>query len=141
MASTDPIPVAAAVILRDRRVLIARRPEGSHLALRWEFPGGKTRIGETMEECLHREIEEELATSVEILDLWKVVTHSYPEKTVRIAFFRCRLTGPEPQARGCPELTWVGADQLSGYCFPDADAQVITDLKAMLRRPSEPRFD
>ena len=141
MSVADPIPVAAAVILRDQRVLIARRPEGSHLGLRREFPGGKARAGETMEQCLHREIDEELATSVEILDLWKVVTHSYPEKTVRITFFRCRLTGPEPQAKGCPELTWVGADHLADYCFPAADAQVIRDLEVILRRPSGTRSD
>ena len=120
------------MVIRGGRVLLALRPEGVHLELHWEFPGGKVEPGESLTACLHRELREELGTTVEILAPWKTVTHRYPEKRVTIHFFRCRLAGPEPRPLGCRELVWAAADELVRFRLPPADAEVAADLAALL---------
>jgi mutator protein MutT len=93
---TYPLPervveVVAAVIERAGRILIARRRAGGHLGGRWEFPGGKRQAGETPEAALVREIREELDVAVTVGELLDDVEWTYPEKTVRLLFFRCAL--------------------------------------------------
>lgn len=126
----DAINVAAGLIFRDRRLLIAQRPAGSHLAGFWEFPGGKCEPGETFEDSLVRELREELGTEVEVLSLIDSVTHAYPEKTVRLKFFRCRWVRSEPRALGCAALAWIGIDELENYQFPPADARLLERLRS-----------
>jgi mutator protein MutT len=130
----DPVRVAAAVILRDGRVLLARRPAGTHLPHHWEFPGGKVEAGEGLRDCLRREIREELATSVTVGDAWRVVRHRYPEKQVEIHFFLCRLAGPEPTPIGVSETRWASGEELGSFLFPEADGEIVKDLAAMLAR-------
>jgi 8-oxo-dGTP diphosphatase len=126
------VHVAAAVIIRDGRVLLARRPPGTHLAGAWEFPGGKVEAWESLAEGLHRELAEELGTGVAIRARWKVVRHRYPEKEVELHFFVCRLTGPEPSALHASEIAWVGARELGEYQLPPADEAVLAELPALL---------
>src|SRR5215831_15636142 len=85
------VDVVAAVIERDGRYLITRRLERTHLAGLWEFPGGKIGSAEAPETALRRELKEELGVDATVGDLVEAVTWSYPEKTVRILFFRCAL--------------------------------------------------
>jgi mutator protein MutT len=122
------IEVSAAVLRRDGRLLITRRPAGGHLAGLWEFPGGKRKEGESHEECLRRELREELGVEVSVGALLREVRHAYPEKTVRIRFFECRLPGGDPEPIGCPELRWVLPAELSSFEFPPADARLLEDL-------------
>src|SRR2546430_685652 len=96
-----PIEVAAALLFRDGKLLITQRSPGSYLAGFWEFPGGKREARETFEECLRRELEEELGIQVEVMAAVESVTHEYPEKTVHLRFFRCLLKKGEPQKLGC----------------------------------------
>lgn len=130
-----PLEVAAALIVRDGKVLIARRPEGAHLASLWEFPGGKVEPGESAAAALRREIAEELGTEVEVLAEWRAVRHRYPDREVWLRFFLCRLTGPEPRPIGCSDLAWAGAGDLARYEFPPADREVLRDLPALLAGP------
>ena len=122
------IEVAAGLVFRDGRLLITQRPACGHLAGLWEFPGGKREPDESFEQALHRELMEELGIEVEVRDLIESITHSYPEKTVRLQFFRCVWKQHEPQALGCPAFRWVSCDELAGYEFPAADARLLQRL-------------
>src|SRR5262245_37476698 len=123
------IDVAAALLFRDGRLLIAQRHMNAHLGGLWEFPGGKREQSETFEQALVRKMEEELGVRVSIGELIDSITHSYPEKTVRLRFYRCTLQNGEPQALGCPAIQWVGPKELSHYEFPAADAQLLDKLR------------
>lgn len=123
----DPVEVVAAVIERDGRYLITRRLEGTHLAGLWEFPGGKLLPGEKPEDALRRELKEELGVEAAVGEVMKTVDWTYPEKSVRLLFFRCGLEG-EPIPLEGQEMRWVKASELSGYRFPDADATLISRL-------------
>src|SRR5882762_10747566 len=106
------IEVAAGLVFRDGKLLITQRPAGGHLAGLWEFPGGKREPRETFEQCLQRELKEELGIEVEVHEPIESLTHDYPEKTVHLRFFRCRWKRREPRALGCPAFRWVSADEL-----------------------------
>lgn len=123
------IRVAAGVIAQQGRYLLARRPAGTHLEGLWEFPGGKCEPGETLLECLARELREEL--SIEVTDIAPLMTvrHAYPEKTVELHVFRCRLAAGTPQAMPGSELRWVTAAELNDYVLPPADRPVIERLQ------------
>ena len=123
----DPVEVVAAVIERGGRYLITRRLEGTHLAGLWEFPGGKILPAEKPEDALRREVKEELGVEASVGELIETVTWAYPEKTVRILFFRCAVRGqPCPQER--QEMLWVEAAMLPGYRFPAADLRLVERL-------------
>jgi mutator protein MutT len=124
-----PIEVAAALVFRDGKLLITRRSAGSHLAGLWEFPGGKLEPGETFEQCLHRELAEELGIEVEIISLLEDLVHHYPERSVRLKFFHCRWLRHEPKPILCDSLAWVTAAQLSLYAFPAADSRLLDKLR------------
>ena len=81
------VEVAAGLICREGRYLIARRKAGVHLAGFWEFPGGKREAGETLEECLQRELFEELNIHIDVPLPFQIIRHQYPEKTVELHFF------------------------------------------------------
>jgi len=121
------VEVVAAVIERDGRILIARRPAASHLGGLWEFPGGKRRAGESAEAALVREIREELDAAVAVGELLDTVDWAYPEKTVRLRFFRCALAGEARAAEG-QEIAWVRPAELRDYEFPPADAGLVARL-------------
>ncbi|MDO8475808.1 MAG: 8-oxo-dGTP diphosphatase MutT [Candidatus Rokubacteria bacterium] len=123
----DPVEVVAAVIERDGRYLITRRLEGTHLAGLWEFPGGKILSGEKPEDALRRELKEELGVEAAVGELIETVDWTYPEKRVRLLFFRCALAG-EPAPLEGQEMRWIAAADLGSFHFPDADATLIARL-------------
>jgi len=126
----DVIEVSAGLVFRGGLLLITQRPAGGHLAGLWEFPGGKREPGETFEECLRRELREELGIEVEVGKKVESLTHQYAERTVRLEFFLCRLVQGEPRAIGCPAFAWMRRDELDGHEFPEADARLIGRLQA-----------
>lgn len=123
-----PIEVAAAIIEHEGRILIAQRPPGGHLPLLWEFPGGKREPGETLEQCLGREIAEEVGIEVLVRDKVQEIEHHYPEKTVRLTFYRCDWLRGEPRPLGCHDLRWVTRSELTHYDFPGADRKILSWL-------------
>ena len=123
-ASTPAVAVVAAVIEENGAFLVTRRPEGAHLAGLWEFPGGKIDPGESHTDALRREIREELGADVAVHDLLFQVTHSYPDRSVALFFYRCTLSG-EPSALLGQQMRWVLREELPALGFPPADEQLI----------------
>lgn len=124
------IEVAAGLVFHQGLLLIAQRPGGGHLGGLWEFPGGKREPGESFEDCLCRELEEELGIQVEVGTLLEELVHAYPTKTVRLRFYRCVLESGEPRAIGCAAFAWVHAGQLAEHPFPEADARLLHRLRS-----------
>jgi 8-oxo-dGTP diphosphatase len=123
------IVVVAAVLERDDRFLVTLRPAGTHLAGHWEFPGGKCMPSETHAEALRRELYEELDIVGIVHDCMHTVTHTYPERSVELHFYRCDFDG-EPKPMMGQGMRWVSRDELGALRFPEADA----DLVALLSR-------
>ena len=124
--------VVCAIIERDGRFLIARRPEGRHLERKWEFPGGKAEPGESEREALERELHEELLIRVEIIERLTPVDHCYPERCIRLIPFRCRIIEGEPVACDHEELRWIGIGEAEEYDFPEADAPILAEYRSHL---------
>jgi len=123
------IEVSAALIFHGGKLLITQRHAGSHLGGLWEFPGGKREAGETFEACLVREIREELGVAIAVGELFEEVRHDYPEKSVHLKFFLCRLLSGEPQALDCAAVKWVDKAGLGEHEFPAADARLLEMLR------------
>jgi mutator protein MutT len=124
-----PIEVAAGLVFRSGKLLITQRFSDAHLGGLWEFPGGKREPNETFRDCLQRELREELGIEVTVGDLVEKISHSYPEKTVHLNFYRCDWSRHEPQALGCPDWRWITREELGKYEFPAADAQLVQKLR------------
>lgn len=118
------INVVAAVIEEHDRFFLTKRQAGVHLAGMWEFPGGKIDPEETHAAGLRREIREELDADVEVGELVLHTVHTYPERTVALYFYRCRLIGtPRPQLG--QEMQWFARHELPALGLPPADAELI----------------
>ena len=126
----NPVVVAAGLLFQSGKLLITQRPPGGHLPGLWEFPGGKCEPGETLPECLQRELHEELGVVVNVRECVETLEHAYPKKTVQLSFYRCALVIGEPEGREGQSIKWVGSDELGQYQFPEADAQLLEKLKA-----------
>jgi len=121
------IVVTAAVVERDGRLLVTRRLKGTHLEGHWEFPGGKCDPGETLQECLVRELWEELAVDAIIGDEILSTTHEYPERRVELHFFYTTLLGdPAPQLG--QEMQWIPREDLPAMKLPPADDELVALL-------------
>jgi 8-oxo-dGTP diphosphatase len=118
------IVVTAAVIQRGDEFFVTRRQRGVHLEGLWEFPGGKCDPGEALEDCLRREIREELDTDAHIGEELLVCTHDYPERIVELHFFAAELLGaPRPMLD--QEMRWVPRAELRTLQFTPADDELI----------------
>lgn len=126
--TTDTIVVAAAVLEREGKILAARRKKGAHLEGRWEFPGGKLEPGESPQECLVRELEEEVGVPVNPREILEVVYHRYPEKSVLLLFYRCALASGEPRALDCEAILWVPRAELTSLDWAPADVPFVRRL-------------
>ena len=129
--ASAPVVVAAAVVIRDGRVLLTRRTEGQHLAGLWEFPGGKLEDGESPEEALVRECREECGIEVEVAEILDVTHHRYPEKDVLLLFYRCELRAGEVRHLQVADHAWVAPDDLDDYPLPPADERVVARIRAL----------
>jgi 8-oxo-dGTP diphosphatase len=123
-----PIDVSAALIFHEGRLLITQRQADAHLGGLWEFPGGKREANETFEECLAREIREELGMEIAIGELFEEITHTYETKTVHLKFFICQWVRGEPHAQGCAAFKWINKNELAENKFPAADALLLEKL-------------
>jgi 8-oxo-dGTP diphosphatase len=120
--------VAAGIVWDGARVLIARRQDFDHQGGRWEFPGGKRHGHETIEQCLRREMLEEVGLEVEVGQLWRALTHVYPDRTVSLYFHICRASGGALRPIECAEVRWVSPDELCGLHFVEGDIPILGDL-------------
>lgn len=126
--------VACALIDTDSRILLAQRPEGKSLAGLWEFPGGKMEPGETPEETLVRELEEELGitTRVACLAPLTFASHSYENFHLLMPLYVCRRYEGIAQGREGQALKWVRPHALRDYPMPPADEPLIPILQDLL---------
>jgi mutator protein MutT len=128
------IVVTAGVIERGGAYLVTRRQRGVHLEGYWEFPGGKCEPGESLAECLRRELKEELGVDAEVRDEILAVTHEYPERSVELHFLACTLAGSPTPLIG-QEMRWVPRAELKALQFPPADDELVARLMELREQP------
>lgn len=123
-----PVLVTAAVIRDGSRVLLAQRKKGAHQPDKWEFPGGRIESGESPENCLVRELKEELGVEARVGDIFKVVHHQYSRGPILLLAYLVEIEG---QARplDCQAVEWVEINRLAELQFPPADLPVVDKLK------------
>ena len=124
------IEVVAALIWRDEKFLICQRPANKKRALMWEFVGGKVEAGETREQALVRECQEELALKVTPVDVYMEVTHTYPDVTVHLTLFSAVADG-EPQMLEHNDMRWIYPSQVDDFEFCPADKDILERLKQL----------
>jgi len=128
------VVAACALVDRDGRVLIARRPEGKSMAGLWEFPGGKVETGETPEAAVVRELREELGVEPceRCLQPFAFASHAYDDFHLLMPFYVCRQWDGFATPREGQELAWVRPDRLSDYAMPPADEPLAVELRDRL---------
>ena len=128
------VVAACALVDPDGRVLLAQRPEGKPMAGLWEFPGGKVETGETPEQTLIRELEEELGIVVKEACLAPLTfaSHTYPEFHLLMPLYVCRRWDGIVTAREGQRLSWVRPNPLRDYPKPPADVPLVAHLTTLL---------
>ena len=138
MPPSSPIPVVCAV-LEDTagRVLVAQRPAHKHLALKWEFPGGKIEPGESPDHALVRELREELGCDTLVIRSLPRSTHDYGDVVIEMFPFVCRLapTSPAPHPHEHIAIRWVKPGELLTLDLAAADVPVVASLQSSRAGP------
>jgi A/G-specific adenine glycosylase len=133
---TSPIPlkhIGVAVIWnQQQQILIDQRKQGGLLGGLWEFPGGKIEPGETVQECIAREIREELGIEIAVGDHLITIDHAYSHFKVKLVVHHCRHLSGEPQAIECDAIRWVSLTEIDQYPFPKANSQIIEALREFI---------
>ena len=124
------IEVTAAIIKNKDKILICQRPKGKKMADMWEFPGGKTEVGETSEQCIIRECNEELDITISIDNIFADIT----KEDLHITFFICRIIEGVIKLKEHQDSRWVTKEELSDYTFCPADTKVIEMLQKNCNR-------
>jgi 8-oxo-dGTP diphosphatase len=128
MSSTEPTPIAIAVVVHAKRVLVGRRPADAPLAGYWEFPGGKVQEGELPSDAAARECREETGLTIRVGPAYAEVVHQYKHGRVRLHFFAG--TPDNAAAEPLAPFRWVPLADLAKYRFPEANREVIDRLLA-----------
>ncbi|MBI5739105.1 MAG: (deoxy)nucleoside triphosphate pyrophosphohydrolase [Nitrospirae bacterium] len=123
------IEVACAIIEREGKVLCTQRSETMSLPLKWEFPGGKINEGESPEECLKRELAEELGIEVTIGAPLPVSSHRYPEFSITLYPFICKITSGEIVLHEHADVSWLPPEELQDLDWAEADGPVIEEYQ------------
>ncbi len=124
--------VTAAIILKDNKVLIAQRAPDDKLANKWEFPGGKIEPGETPQECLKREIREELDVDTQVLDFFAESIYMYTNGTIKLMAFWCEWISGDFTLKLHSHIAWVNRQELDLYDFAPADIPLVEKLKLVI---------
>jgi A/G-specific adenine glycosylase len=131
--TSSPLPhktIGVAVIWNEQgQILIDRRRAQGLLGGLWEFPGGKIEFGETIEECIKREIKEELGIEIEVGDRLISIDHAYSHFRVTLTVHHCRYLTGIPRPLECDEIRWVTLDEIDQFPFPKANSQIIAALR------------
>jgi A/G-specific adenine glycosylase len=130
--------VAAGIVWRGDRLLVARRPRGGLLGGLWEFPGGKRRPGEDLAETCVREVREETGLAVECVAPFLTLRHVYSHFRVTIHLFHCLSPRGRPVARSSQAVRFVRVEDLRDYPFPRANRRALEALAGAGGRPSLP---
>ena len=117
--------VVAALIWDNDKFMICQRPANKSRALLWEFVGGKVELGETKEQALIRECQEELNVLIAVSDVFMDVVHEYPDLTVHLTLFNTIITEGEPQKLEHNDIQWITPSEISNYEFCPADEEIL----------------
>lgn len=121
--------VVAALIWQEGRFMICQRPAHKARGLLWEFVGGKTEPGETLEQALIRECREELDITVSVGDIFTRVIHEYPDILIRLTLFHCTIAEGEPELLEHNDLKWIFPDEIPRYDFCPADKDILALIR------------
>ena len=121
--------VVAALIWDGPRFMICQRPAHKARGLLWEFVGGKTEPGETMEEALIRECREELDITVSVADIFTQVIHEYPDILIRLTLFHCTIAQGSPKLLEHHDLKWILPQQIPEFDFCPADKDILALIR------------
>lgn len=124
--------VTAAIIYKDNKILIAQRKAGDKLEYKWEFPGGKVEPGESPEECLKRELKEELMVNSTIGDFFDSSTYHYKHGSFQLLAYWTSIGDEMPNPTVHEKLTWISPANLDKYDFCPADIPFIDKIKEEL---------
>ena len=127
------IDVVAAVVIEGNKVLAMQRGYGKFAGL-WEFPGGKTEVGETGEQALTREMREEMEIEVEVGELMKTIEHQYPDFELTMRCYKTRIVSGEIKLLEHKALKWVGAEDILDLEWLPADLGFVEELKEYLAK-------
>lgn len=120
--------VTAGLIRGPKGLLLAKRSKGDYKG-HWEFPGGKLEEDESPEECLKRELKEELGIEVQVEGIVDAVWMPYDGFNLLLLLYRCRITGGEPSPILCEEVRWFSPEELRGLPMPPADRELLRRLR------------
>jgi 8-oxo-dGTP diphosphatase len=126
------ITVVAALICREGRFLVSRRPEDDPLGPVWEFPGGKVEPGESLAAALARELHEELGIEAEVGAEIETLSHDYPNLRVHLHFLNCPAHAGDPRGREGQSIRWMRPAEMLAEPFPEADRRLLARLPALL---------
>ena len=121
--------VVAALIWNQDKFMICQRPAHKARGLLWEFVGGKVEPGETKEQALIRECQEELAITLDVGEVFMDVVHEYPDLTVHLTLFHAAIREGIPQKLEHNDIRWITADEIGQYEFCPADEEILERLK------------
>ena len=121
--------VVAALIWQEGRFMICQRPAHKPRGLLWEFVGGKTEPGETLEQAQIRECREELDITVSVGDIFTRVIHEYPDILIRLTLFHCTIAEGEPKLLEHNDLKWIFPDEIPRYDFCPADKDILALIR------------
>ncbi len=122
------IDAAIAIVTRGGKVLVCQRKDDDTFGGYWEFPGGKQEAGETLEQCLARELMEELNIRARPIIALTPVVHDYPQVMLRLHPFLCEHESGEPELLECQATRWINPIQLRDYRFPPANESLIEQV-------------
>jgi 8-oxo-dGTP diphosphatase len=126
---TKIIPVLAALIFNDKNeILIAKRKSFLSRGNLWEFPGGKLKIGESLEECLTREIKEELGIHIKVKKLWYAINYSYPDKNIILLAYLAVYVKGVLSLSDHSQVKWISIPNLNLVKFSEADIPLVNKL-------------
>ena len=123
------VQVVAALIWDQNRFLACQRPAHKARGLLWEFVGGKVEAGETKEQALIRECQEELGVTVDVGDIFMQLIHQYPDLTVELTLFHARIALGIPKMLEHHDIRWITVDEIDQYDFCPADTEILDKLK------------
>lgn len=129
---TPHFDIGAGLIWRNGSLLITRRKEKGLLGGFWEFPGGKQETGESISNCVEREIKEELGVHVKVGDSFMTVKHAYTHFRITLHIFNCEWQQGEPECKECIDFCWVKPSELNRFPFPKANKRVVEKLQELL---------
>lgn len=121
--------VVTALIWDQNKFMICQRPAHKARGLLWEFVGGKVEPGETKEQALIRECQEELAVTLRVGEVFMDVVHEYPDLTVHLTLFNAAIAEGTPQLLEHNDIRWITVDEIDQYAFCPADESILNKLK------------